>query len=55
VRALVERLFNAFGRFSGGYVGWGEMSSDVPIANGEAMLKAMFSLRYPYHNMRRLP
>ena len=47
VRALVERFFNAFGRFDGGYVGWGEMSSDVPIANGEAMLKAMFGLRYP--------
>ena len=46
VRALVERFFNAFGRFDGGYVGWGEMSSDVSIANCEAMLAAMFGLRY---------
>ena len=47
VRALVERLFNAFGRFNGGYVGWGEMNADVPLANGEAMLDTCFGLRYP--------
>ncbi len=46
VSALVRRLFDAFGRFNGGYVGWGEMSSDVPLANGEAMLKAIVGLRY---------
>lgn len=46
VRALIERLFDAFGRFDGGYVGWGEMSSDVSLANGEAMLETLFSLRY---------
>jgi len=46
VRALVERLFDAFGRCRGGYVGWGEMGSDVPLANGEAMLETLFSLRY---------
>ena len=47
VQALVNRLFDAFGRFDGGYVGWGEMSSDVPLANGEAMLDAVYNLRYP--------
>jgi uroporphyrinogen decarboxylase len=46
VRILVERLFRAFGGGNGGYVGWGEMSSDVPLENGEAMLRAMSSLRY---------
>ena len=46
VRTLIERLFNAFGTFNGGYVGWGEMSSDVPMANAEAMLETIFGLRY---------
>ena len=46
VRTLIERLFNAFGGFNGGYVGWGEMSSDVPMANAEAMLGTIFGLRY---------
>ncbi|HJP31039.1 MAG: uroporphyrinogen decarboxylase family protein [Candidatus Latescibacteria bacterium] len=46
VRELVSRLFAAFGRDGGGYVGWGEMSSDVPLANCEAMLQAIVALRY---------
>lgn len=46
VRRLIRRLFAAFGTREGGYVGWGEMSSDVPLANGEAMLETLFELRY---------
>lgn len=46
VRALVGRIFNAFGRFNGGYVGWGEVSTDVPLVNAEAMLETIFNLRY---------
>lgn len=46
VRALVRRLFDAFGRHRGGYVGWGEMNADVPLENGEAMLAALHGLRY---------
>jgi uroporphyrinogen decarboxylase len=46
VRALIGRLFDAFGRFNGGYVGWGEMNADVSIANGEAMLATLYGLRY---------
>jgi uroporphyrinogen decarboxylase len=47
VRALLQRLFRAFGSARGGYVGWGEMTSDVPLANGEALLETLCSLRYP--------
>ncbi len=46
VSQLVERLFDTFGRFGGGYAGWGEMNADVPLANGEAMLRTLFGLRY---------
>ncbi len=46
VRRLVRRLFAAFGTAGGGYVGWAEMSSDVPLANGEAALETLFGLRY---------
>ncbi len=46
VAALVRRLFDAFGRFHGGYVGWGEMAADVPLANCRAMLEALSGLRY---------
>lgn len=46
VQQLVHRLFDAFGSCNGGYVGWGEMSSDVPLANGQAMLETLFGLRY---------
>ena len=44
VAALVRRLHAAFGTHRGGYVGWGEMCSDVPLANGEAMLRAFAGL-----------
>lgn len=47
VAALVRRLFDAFGRFDGGYVGWGEMAADVPLANCRALLEALYGLRYP--------
>jgi uroporphyrinogen decarboxylase len=46
VRGLVQRLFNAFGTFDGGYVGWGEINSDVPLENAEAMLDAICGLEY---------
>lgn len=46
VGQLVRRLFAAFGSRGGGYVGWGEMTSDVPLANGEALLQTLYSLRY---------
>ncbi len=46
VRALIQRLFAAFGQSGGGYVGWGEISSDVPMANGEAVLAAFAELQY---------
>jgi len=44
VRQLVHRLYAAFGSRDGGYVGWAEMNSDVPIANAEAMLETFYSL-----------
>ncbi|MDP3064880.1 MAG: uroporphyrinogen decarboxylase family protein [Chloroflexota bacterium] len=45
IRAYVRRLFDAFGRSNGGFVGWGEANADVSLANTEAMLDAFFSLR----------
>ncbi len=47
VKALVERLFSSFGCFDGGYTGWGEVSSDVPLPNVEAMLETFYGLSYP--------
>jgi uroporphyrinogen-III decarboxylase len=46
VAALVRRLFEAFGRSGGGFVGWGEVAADVPLANCRAMLETLYSLRY---------
>jgi len=46
VRAHVQRMFNAFGQFNGGYVGYGQLGADVPIENAEAMLDAIVSLHY---------
>jgi len=46
VEALVQRLYNAFGRSGGGYVGYGQIGTDVPLANGESMLAAFNGLRY---------
>jgi len=46
VRSHVERMFNAFGRFAGGYVGYGQIGPDVPLENVQAMLEAIAGLRY---------
>ncbi len=46
VRQLVRTLHDAFGRHGGGYVGWGEINSDVPLANAEAMLETFYGLKY---------
>ena len=46
VEAYVQRLLSAFGGFNGGYVGYGSLCPDVPLANVEAMLAALFALRY---------
>ena len=50
VSQLVRRLHAAFGTHNGGYVGWGEMSSDVPLANGRAVLETCYSLTYDSAN-----
>jgi uroporphyrinogen decarboxylase len=47
VAALVERLYNAFGTKNGGYIGYGQINTDVPIENAEAMLVAFARLTYP--------
>lgn len=46
VRHLIRRFHSAFGGHNGGYAGWAEMSSDVPLANGEAALDTFFSLTF---------
>ncbi len=46
VRDLIRRFHAAFGVHGGGYAGWAEMSSDVPLANGEAALETFYSLTY---------
>ncbi|MHB1415192.1 MAG: uroporphyrinogen decarboxylase family protein [Chloroflexota bacterium] len=46
VEAYVRRMFDAFGKFCGGYVGYGQIGTDVPLANAEAMLAAFARLRY---------
>ena len=38
VRAAVRADIDAFGRFSGGYIGRGEIAGDVPLENATAML-----------------
>jgi hypothetical protein len=43
VRALVERIYDAFGRQNGGYVGWGEAAADVPLANLEALFEVIYA------------
>lgn len=46
VEQYVQRMFDAFGRHNGGYIGYGQIGTDVPLANAEAMLAKMASLRY---------
>jgi len=46
VRADVRRMFDAFGHFNGGYVGYGQIGVDTPLINVEAMLEAIVNLRY---------
>ena len=46
VTAYVHRLYRAFGQYGGGYVGYGQVGTDVPLSNAEAMLTAFFQLRY---------
>ena len=46
VKAHIIEMFNAFGRFHGGYVGSGIIGPDVPLSNVEAMLDAFAGLRY---------
>ncbi len=47
VEAHVRRMFDAFGRHNGGYIGYGQIGADVPLANAEAMLRTIYSLTYP--------
>jgi uroporphyrinogen decarboxylase len=44
VARYVERLHAAFGTLKGGYVGYGQINTDVPIENAEAMLAAFARL-----------
>lgn len=46
VEVYVQRLFDAFGTKGGGYVGYGQVGTDVSLENAEAMLKAFFHLTY---------
>jgi len=47
VSALVEQLATAFGSKRGGYIGYGQINTDVPIENAEAMLTVFSRLTYP--------
>jgi hypothetical protein len=44
VTALVQRLHAAFGTKTGGYIGYGQINTDVPLQNAEAMLVAFSNL-----------
>jgi hypothetical protein len=46
VEAHIRRMFDAFGRFDGGYVGYGQVGPDVPLANAEALVRTVYSLKY---------
>jgi uroporphyrinogen decarboxylase len=46
VEAHVRRMFNAFGQHNGGYIGYGQVGPDVPLANAEAMLRTVCGLTY---------
>ena len=47
VTRYVERLHAAFGGRQAGYVGYGQINTDVPLENAEAMLTAFGRLTYP--------
>jgi hypothetical protein len=53
VTALVERLYAAFGAKSGGYIGYGQINTDVPLENAEAMLVAFSRLTHAASDRRR--
>ena len=46
VRAYAQRLYDAFGQKGGGYVGYGQVGTDVPLANVEAMLSKFYTFIY---------
>ncbi len=46
VAAHVRRAFAGFGRSGGGFVGYGQIGTDVPLANAEAMLSTLADLVY---------
>jgi uroporphyrinogen decarboxylase len=46
VEEYVQRLFQAFGTAGGGYVGYGQVGTDVSLENAEAMLAAFSKLVY---------
>jgi uroporphyrinogen-III decarboxylase len=45
VAAHVRQTYQALGRPSGGYIGYGQIGPDVPLANAEAMLRTFTTLR----------
>ena len=46
VETHVRQTYEAFGRPDGGYIGYGQIGPDVPLANAEAMLRT-FSTLHP--------
>ena len=46
VRAHLEHIFDTLGHFNGGFVASGWVTGDVPLANIEAMMETLSSMRY---------
>jgi uroporphyrinogen decarboxylase len=46
VEEYVQRMYDAFGASGGGYIGYGQVGTDVPLANAEAMLAVFSRLTY---------
>jgi uroporphyrinogen decarboxylase len=46
VEEYIHRMYRAFGTSGGGYVGYGQVGTDVPLSNTEAMLAAFSRLVY---------
>ena len=46
VQAYVQRLYDAFGQKGGGYIGYGQVGTDVPLTNVEAMLSKFSTFTY---------